>query len=90
MTGKRPKELEELLYPPESMVYQWQYFIALHNKRSSNGFGVNPISYQEMHAYFSLIGYCPQEWELDLINKLDTVFLEVNHKQQEAQQKKNK
>ncbi len=70
------------------MYYQWSYFIALHNKRGSNGFGVNPISYQEMLAYFTLIDYMPEQWEIDLISKLDSVFLEVHHKQQEKEQKK--
>ena len=87
-TGKRPKELDELVEFPESMLYQWSYFIALHNKRGSNGFGVNPISYQEMLAYFTLIDYMPEQWEIDLISKLDSVFLEVHHKQQEKEQKK--
>lgn len=88
MTGRRPPELDELVDLPKDMIYQWQYFIALHNKRSSNGFGVNPISYQDMHSYFSLIGYSPYEWEIDLINSLDNVFLEVQRKEAEAQQKK--
>lgn len=69
------------------MAYQWRYFVELHGKRSSNGFGVNPISYQDMYAYFKLIRYTPEEWEIDLINQLDSVFLEVYNKQQESQQK---
>lgn len=89
-TKKRPKELDDLIEFPKEMVYQWQDFIALHNKRSSNGFGVNPISYQDMHAYFALTKYSPEQWELDLINALDGVFLEIQHKKQEAEKNKKK
>ena len=89
-TGKRPKELDELVEFPASMMYQWSYFIALHNKRSSNGFGINPISYTEMQAYFNLIGYRPEEWEIDLISKLDSTVLQVHSEQQEKESKKKK
>ena len=41
-----------------------------------------------MYAYFKLIKHDPEEWEIDLINQLDNVFLEVHNKQQESQQKK--
>ena len=41
-----------------------------------------------MYAYFKLIKHTPEEWEIDLINQLDNVFLEVHNKQQESQQKK--
>lgn len=75
---------------PASMMYQWSYFIALHNKRSSNGFGINPISYTEMQAYFNLIGYRPEEWEIDLISKLDSTVLQVHSEQQEKESKKKK
>lgn len=90
MTGKRPKELDDLLEFPTDMMYQWKYFIDLHNKRTSSGFSANPITYTDMCSYFSLIGYRPEEWEIDLINSLDQVFLEVQQKQQEEQQKKKK
>ena len=88
MTGRRPPELDELVDFPSDMRYQWQYFIALHNKRSSNGFEGNPISYQEMYSYFSLIGYFPMEWEIELISALDDIFLGVQRKHAEAQQKR--
>ena len=41
-----------------------------------------------MYAYFKLIKHTPEEWEIDLLNQLDNVFLEVHNKQQESQQKK--
>lgn len=89
-TKKRPKELDNLIELPRDMIYQWQDFIALHNKRSSNGFGVNPISYQDMSSYFTLMKHSPEQWEIDLINALDAVFLEIQHKKQEAEKNKKK
>lgn len=71
------------------MVYQWQYFIDLHNKRQA-GMSINPISWSDIRAYFSLIQYQPYQWEIELIAKLDNVVLQVHHEQQEKEQKKNK
>lgn len=88
MTGKRPEALDELVEFPEDMKFVWSYFIALHNRRTSNGFGLNPISYQEILAYFVLIQYQPQEWEVGLITSLDLVFLEEHIRQQEREHKK--
>ena len=90
MKKRKPKELDDLLEFPTDMMYQWKYFIDLHNKRTSNGFSVNPITYTDMCSYFSLINYNPEEWEIDLINSLDQVFLEFQQKQQEADKNKKK
>ena len=73
---------------PHEMVQQWEFFIDLHNKRTSNGFGLNPISWEAMQSYFSLIQYQPWEWELKLISKLDSVALSAYAKEQERNQKK--
>ena len=87
-TGKKPKELEEVVSLPESCYKVWKIFIELNNKRSSNGFGVNPISYQEMHAYCQLHGTELELWEITVINKFDSVVLDLYSKKQEAEQRK--
>ena len=43
-----------------------------------------------MQAYFNLIGYRPEEWEIDLISKLDSTVLQVHSEQQEKESKKKK
>lgn len=68
-------------------VYRW--FVDLHNKRTSNGFGINPIQYSEILAYFTLIEVKPEEWEIEMISKLDGVALEMYAKEAEKQNKKN-
>lgn len=91
-TGITPKELENLLECPEMMVFVWQYFLDLHNTRSSTGFGVNPITYQEIKAYSSIMGIQLDEWEVRVIKRLDHIalehFAEVQEKQQKAKSKK--
>ena len=42
-----------------------------------------------MDAYFRLIDYKPQEWEIQAIKKLDHIALEQFRKEQEKQSKKN-
>lgn len=88
-TGIKPKELEDLVELPESCVSVWKWFIDLHNARSSNGFGVNPIYYSEIKAYFDLIELQPEEWEVNLIRLFDNQALEAYSKEAEAERKKS-
>jgi len=89
-TGIKPKELDDIVELPDSMIFVWRYFIDLNNSRSSNGFGLNPISYSEMLAYFELIDYKPQEWEIQAIKRLDHIALEQFRKEQEKTSKAKK
>lgn len=59
------------------MQHVWSFFQDLDRKRTSNGFSANPISYQEMLAYFTLIGTTPDEYELVALNLLDSIALQV-------------
>lgn len=69
------------------MCYVWKYFINLQNKRTSNGFGMNPLSYSDIHAYFCLIQVQPEEWELETILKLDSIAMDQFAKDIEKQNK---
>ena len=70
------------------MVYVWEYFLRLNQKRSSNGFGVNPISYTEIKNYFDLMQIFPDPSEVEVISLLDSVFMEHYAKEQEKNNKK--
>ena len=59
-------------------VYEW--FMDLQSTRSSNGFSVVPISWQEIKSYFDLKNYAPEKWELDTIKRLDNVALSIYRK----------
>lgn len=75
---------------PTELVYIWEWFVLLHTNRTSNGFGVNPITYQDMWFFFQLEGIEPQSWELELIKRFDIIFLEHVAKKQMKEQSKNK
>jgi hypothetical protein len=68
---------------PSSCEHVWKWFIDLHRARSSNGFGINPISYSDTYSYFNLIGMQPDEWELDLIKIMDSKVLSIYAKEAE-------
>lgn len=89
-TGIRPKELDDMLEFPDGMSEVWKFFTDLNNARASNGFGINPISYSEMYSYFKLLEIQPQEWEIEIIKRLDRVALEAYAEQAKKEQKKSK
>ena len=61
----------------------------MHNARGSNGFGINPISYTEIKAYFDLIDVIPDEWEIHLIKRLDNEALSAYAKEAKEAEKRN-
>lgn len=90
-TGVRPKELNEVVELPDMFRYVWKDFLALNSARSSNGFGVNPLSYAEIKAYFDLQQQVPEPWEADVIRYFDQQVLTVyadKAKKEQARQKK--
>jgi hypothetical protein len=87
MTGKKPVELEELKELPEEFAECWSWFLRLNSKRTSNGFGMNSISYLEILALFDLINYRPHAWELEMIEAFDSVAMEYFSKQAERSKK---
>jgi hypothetical protein len=64
----------------------WSYFSQLHNARTSNGFGANPISYSEISAWNDLTDSSITPFEVKIIKRLDIVYL--NH--QASKQSKDK
>lgn len=64
----------------------WSYFSQLHNARTSNGFGANPISYSEISAWNELTDSGITPFEVKIIKRLDIAYL--NH--QASKQSKDK
>lgn len=84
---------EQLEYTPEldEMFYEvWGWFLKLHSRRTSSGFGVNPISYSEIEAFFRLQDYFPHSWEVDIIHLFDDVALQYYADESKKEQKKKK
>lgn len=69
------------------MGYIWKFFIDLHNRRSSNGFGINPILYTDIYSYCQLYNIILNESELDLILELDKIALNAYRLETEKSQK---
>jgi hypothetical protein len=92
--GAPVTELDDLVDLPETMTYIWLYFSDLHNARTSSGFGINPLQYSDIFAYFALYSIAPVDWEIRAIKKLDSIALseyaEAARKEQEKAKSKAK
>lgn len=87
-TGVKPKELEELLELQREQYEIWGWFMELNEARSSSGFGLNPITYSDIEAYFRLQKIVPEKWEIDTIKRLDREVLSIYAKKAKADSKK--
>lgn len=76
-TGIKPKELEDLLTVPTNYMECWGWFLSLNESRSSNGYGLNPIAYSDISAYFDLHNISPEIWEVDLLKRLDREVMSI-------------
>jgi hypothetical protein len=74
-TGQVPKELLDLKEMPDIFINIWKDFRALDADRSSNGYSPNPLGYEKIQAYFSLLKQDVQPWEVETIKYFDTALL---------------
>ena len=77
-TPERREKLEaELDLPPLPwcLVYLWNRFNRLSNRRGSNGFGPSLLSYTEIEAFQVLTGFRFTSWEIEMIEMLDLEFV---------------
>lgn len=88
--GKLPEKYLELIECPTYLKDIWFAFLQLNSKRTSNGFGINPITYQDVLAYCQLKGVYLNPYEVDLIMQLDNICLEQYAKEQKQEQEKQK
>ena len=83
------------LYPgpdliiPYDAIYLWEYFIELSTSRSG-GFGPAPITYVELKAWSDLTGIVPAAWEVSIIKKMDSKYLEIVNELDKKKAKKKK
>jgi len=69
------------------MTQLWQDFLELHNARSSNGFGVNPISFLEIDAWARVNQITVNPADIKIIKALDNVYLKQQAKEAKKKQK---
>jgi hypothetical protein len=86
-TGKVPEEFSPIP-APESIIHIWYWFQQLSRTRSSNGFGQDPISYNEINAWSQLTGVDPEPIEVQAIMVIDSVFMSMQAKAIEKRSKK--
>ncbi len=75
---------------PDEYTFAWEAFFDLNQCRSSNGFGVNPISYTEIDAYTRLTGKVLLPYEINGINIIDSCFLKAQNDLHKSAQKAKK
>jgi hypothetical protein len=86
-TRIKPKELQNLVELPQFAKECWHFFLSLNSTRNS-GFGISPITYQEILSYFTLYGIEPETWEVDMIKLFDSIAMDHAQKEQENKKKK--
>lgn len=77
-TGEKPAELERLqeLECPYELFHVWVVFQTLCATRSSNGFGPNPLSYQEILAYMQCGGIELDDEEIEILKQIDIIYMD--------------
>lgn len=60
---------------PLALEHVWNWFSDLCGARTSNGFGLNPITFSEIAAWAQLTGNAPSSWEVSLLKRLDLAYL---------------
>lgn len=73
--GANVAELKDAPELPEGVSYIWQWFHAIARRRTSSGFGPNPITHQDIVAYAQLYRVDIDPWEAELICSIDDLFL---------------
>jgi len=81
-TGRKPIDLENEL--PDFHAQVWADFLSLNSKRTSNGFGHNPITNLEIRAWCELYHITLPLSDIDLINRLDNEYLKYQASQAES------
>ncbi|WP_430515437.1 phage tail assembly chaperone [Aureimonas ureilytica] len=77
-TPEKREELESELHSdalPLAGRYLWDIFTRLHNRRSSGGFGVSPITWPDIDAFVRLTRSALSPWEIEVIEDCDAAFL---------------
>ena len=80
-TGKKPSQLE-VPDCSDDWLYLFDDFYELHSRRSSNGYGPNPISYIELETWSRLTGKFITPQEVIIIMKIDMLYIDSWAKQQ--------
>lgn len=90
--GRREYYESELACPPFPIAldYLWTAFRRLARRRSSNGFGYNPISWGDIDAFVRHSKIVLAPWEIEIIEELDDIERSEMSKAMNAQSEQSK
>jgi len=74
-----PAGLEPPTKFPSLLSHLWSAFLVLNRARSAGFSGPNPISYEQIKAWKELTANDLEPWEVDVVMKLDGIYLGVAH-----------
>jgi hypothetical protein len=78
-SGKRDSRLDTTQIPTAGF-FLWKTFWSLSARRTSNGFGPNPLMFSEVQAYTELFEETLGPRELEILFQMDDAFLSAVHK----------
>ncbi|MBZ5761591.1 hypothetical protein LAV84_18245 [Rhizobium sp. VS19-DR104.2] len=73
---------------PVAASHLWFWFRELDSQRTSNGYGPNPIGFQEIKAWADLRGHKLKQWHIDALVAMDLKRRVVSAKAADAKDKK--
>jgi hypothetical protein len=71
---------------PREAVHIWTWFLELCGARSSNGWGPNPLGFQDIRAWAELTGTTIRPVEVQVLLRLDQEWLSEGNKAAEQRQ----
>lgn len=75
-TGSLPDLLRDEPDMPPFLEYLWSWWLRLTRRRGC-GFAPEPLNHSQLADFFRLIGIDPQPWEIDLLERIDDLYLEA-------------
>jgi len=69
-------KLKEPPHLPPGTAYLWNDFVRMSRRRRNNGFGPEPLSYEDIRSYAYARAITFADWELDAIEALDDAFID--------------
>ena len=84
---KTGKTHPDLAFPEldDMAMYLWEWFMELNSQRTSNGFGLNPITFLDIQAWANLTNRFPLAWEVKAIRFMDTIWITEYAKNRDSQ-----